>query len=142
MIKKNEILWKTDSAGMVLGARAHDGILTSISLSENELSFHVKRLSGDTVLFELKGIGEFNIKLCDGAILSEVYAWKISSFPENAWVVPDNAWNVLYQERVRDVRSVAEQISRKRPTSLLIHVTCSYGGAIAVVCDRFSIYEL
>ena len=141
MTEKTEIPWKTDADGMLLGAHAHDGQIIDLSYSKGLLSFEVERLSGDIVQFEIDGVTELNLALWEGTILSEIFVWKISTSAEHVSVSMLNAWEFLYRERAVDLELEVRRAAKKRAELFLVHVSCSYGGEIAAICNRIAIYE-
>jgi hypothetical protein len=140
---KSEIAWRTDENGMLLGDRAHDSSLIKFVVSETSLEFGMRRLSGDLVTVELYGVGEFSVvELWKGAIVSEFWVWKVGLVPEASWSIPDSAWNILFSNRLRDAKREAAKIALARPESFLVQLACSYGGAVAAVCDRIGVFEM
>jgi hypothetical protein len=141
MTRDNKLIWKTNSVGIIQGAAVHDSHLIDLVRSSHGLSFRAKRVTGDTVLFELEDLNILKLELWEGVIISEIYAWNVTEYPENSWVDPDNAWNLLFSDRAYDTKGEAEKLIKERPKSLLVHVACSYGGVVVAVCSRLSIYE-
>lgn len=141
MTKRTEVTWNTDANGMLLGARAHDGLIADLSYSKNLLSVRVKRVAGDFVLFEFDEVTELNLTFWEGSILSEVFAWKLDAFAGDASLSSENAWKFLYRERAVDLTREVERTIKKKPKSMLIHLLCSYGGEIAAICNRVTIYQ-
>jgi hypothetical protein len=142
---KSEIAWQTDENGMLLGVRAHDSTLVKFVVSEAKLEFGMRRLSGDIVGVELSGVREFSVvELWNGAIVSEFWVWNVHSVPETSWSTPDSAWNVLFSNRmsVSDAKREAAKIALARPKAFLVQLACSYGGAVAAVCDRIGVFEI
>ena len=142
---KSEISWQTDENGMLLGARAHDSTLVKFVASEASLEFQMRRLSGDIVTVELYDAREFNVvDLWNGAIVSEFWVWKVASVPKASWSVPDSAWNVLFSNRLStpDAMREAAKIAVARPDAFLVQLACSYGGAVAAVCNRIGVFQI
>ena len=130
---------------MLLGARVHDSHLLNVMISEGTLKFGMRRLSGDVVAVELFGLGEFTIReLWNGAIVSELWVWKLRSVPDSCWNIPDAAWNILFSHRLKvpDAKREAAKIALARPESFLVQLACSYGGNVAAVCDRIGVFEI
>ena len=143
-MKKHELSWKADENGIMLGARVHDGVIIGLSIINKSVSIQVQRLDSGIVEFELGDTEEWNLtSLCNGSIISTIFVWKNDSVPESTWEIPDSGWNVLYGSRFRkeSARNVAKEIIQKFHGYYLIHFSCSYGGDIAAVCKRISVYE-
>jgi hypothetical protein len=141
---RTPIPWNTDQFGRILGPRFHDGRLTGLQFSDGHaLNLQIRNSSGEAVKIELLDITDINIaQLCNGAIISDVYLWKVDSVPE-AWSVPDSAWNMLFAERYGSAgaKEKASKIARDKPESMLVQVECSYGGAIAAICSNVGIFK-
>lgn len=142
---KTEIIWKNDDSGRVIGANIHDGQVVEYEFSSNKNNFHlgVRSLSGDLIRIELSGLREIRVDLFMGPIVSDVYTWTVDAAPTHTWEIPDSAWNVLFssQMKLENAKKAAEKIIRDNPKSILIQVECSYGGAIAAVCDQVTIHK-
>jgi hypothetical protein len=140
-----EIPWRTDEHGILLGARVHDATLVKLVISKERLVFVMRRLSGELVTVELLGLGTFTIQeLWDMPIISEFWVWNVGAVPETGWSVPDGPWNVLFSTNrmyPADARREAAKIAEVRPDAFLVQLTCSYGGAVAAICDRIRILE-
>jgi hypothetical protein len=142
---KSEIAWRADENGMLPGARAHDSTLVKFVVSETSLEFGMRRLSGDIVTVELFGAGEFSVvELWSHAIVSEFWVWNVGSVPEAQWNAPGMAWNLLLSNRLglSDAKREAAKVALARPESFLVQLACSYGGAVAAVCDRIRVFEI
>jgi hypothetical protein len=115
-LKKSELSWKTDKHGIVMGAHDHDGKIIGLSFAGENASVQVRRIDGSIIEFELGGLDEWNSELCNGAIVSEIYVWKVDSVPEDCWQIPDSGWNALYGSRYKpeDIKIRAEKIKKKR----------------------------
>ena len=141
---RTEIAWRADENGMLLGPAVHDSRLIKLLVSEESLEFGMRRLSGDVVTVELRGVQDFTMReMWNGAIVSEFWAWKVDSVPEALWGIPDSAWNVFFSNRmgIEDAKRAAARIARARPESYLVQLACSYGGAVVAVCDRIAVFE-
>ena len=91
-----------------------------------------------TVDIELRGLGEFNLRnLCNGSIIAAIYVWNVRAVPPNA---VNAAWNLLFGDRYAkaDVKELAARIALRRPGAQLVQLECSYGGAMAAVCEEVS----
>lgn len=140
---RSELSWTTDKNGNVLGARVHDGKIIGISISDETLSLEVRRVDGSLVIFELKGTEEWKLEFCNGTIVCDIYAWKVGSFPESGWKIPDYGWNALYGSRYKsDTKGRAEEIIRKMPDYFLVQFSGpSQGEDITAICKNMSVYE-
>src|SRR5262245_52904345 len=100
---KSEVPWRIDENGMLLGARIHDGAVVRLAVVDNvSLELAVRRLSGDVVMIRLLGLREFNLReMWNGAIVSELFVWKVGSVPDEHWSIPDGGWNTLFAHRLR-----------------------------------------
>lgn len=125
----NEIPWRTDEHGILLGARVHDATLVKLIISKERLVFEMRRLSGELVTVELLGLGTFTVQeLWDMPIVSEFWAWKVGSIPEKSWSIPDGPWNVLFSTsrmKPSDARREAAKIAQTRPDAFLVQLVCS-----------------
>jgi hypothetical protein len=140
----NEIEWHTEESGRLIGGRIHDStLLTFAVVSQGDLRLEVKRSAGLARLDFVRA-REFTVaELWDGAILSDVFAWKAGSVPEATWAVSDGGWRALFGERMSLAHAglAAQRIASRQPEPWLIQVFCSYGGSIAAVCDAIRIFE-
>src|SRR6266853_2920674 len=130
----SETPWRTDEHGILLGARVHDATLVKLIISEERLVFEMRRLSGELVTVELLGLGQFTLQeLWNGAIVSELWVWKVGSVPETSWSIPDGPWNVLFSNarmKPSDARRQAAKIAETSPNAFLVQLACSYGGSV------------
>ncbi|HUI96914.1 MAG TPA: hypothetical protein VLX44_14240 [Xanthobacteraceae bacterium] len=140
-----EIPWRTDEHGILLGARVHDATLVKLIISKERLVFVMRRLSDELVTVELLGLRTFTIQeLWDMPIVSEFWVWKVGSVAEAGWSVPDGPWNILFsptRSKPPYARREAAKIAEARPDAFLVQLTCSYGGAVAAICDRVRVLE-
>jgi hypothetical protein len=141
-----EIPWRTDEHGILLGARVHDANLVKLMISKESIEFGIRRLSGDFVTVELAGLRRFTVReLWSFPIVSEFWVWKVGSVPDASWDIPDGPWNVLFSTEWSKERSIAKReaakIAETMPDSFLVQLACSYGGAVAAVCDQIRILE-
>ena len=131
---------ETNEYGMVIGV--HDGYLSQLSISEDKINFNIKKAAvGKNVTeIELLGVKLFNIKeLSNGAIISEVYSHKICEILDSNWDIPDSGWNVLLDNyKQEDAKKIVADLANENPNYLLVHISCSYGGSLAVICETIS----
>jgi hypothetical protein len=71
------------------------------------------------------------------AILSEVFLWDLASVPEAQLSGSDGAWYVLFGGDISPARLRAEAqiLQRRAQYSKLALISCSYGGAMALLCN-------
>jgi len=137
---------RTDQYGRVSGFHIHDSQMEEFAFSDRgaTLNVRLRATSGKPITVLLKGVVEFTAaELWNGAILSDLYVWKVSAVPEASWEIPDSAWNILFAHRAtkEDSPNLARKIVREHPEAQLVQFECSYGGAIAAVCDQVDLYE-
>ncbi len=141
---KIPISWSIDQFGRIMGPRLRDGYLTGVWYSEGQrLKLQIQNLANERIEIEFLEIIEMNItQLCNGAIISDVSLWKVNSTPV-AWNVPDSAWNILFSERygLAGAQEKARKLAREHPYFWLAQVECSYGGAMAAICNRVEIFS-
>jgi hypothetical protein len=142
---RKEVVWKADEFGRALVAGVHDGRIASFAFAERAyVHLGISPASGGLIAVELSGVGELNIReLCNGSVVSAVYVWNVRSVPRTSWAVSDGGWNLLFANRLAkaDVKEAAARIGLNRPKSWLVQVECSYGGAIAAVCDHVAFFN-
>jgi hypothetical protein len=144
-LQMKQITWRTDEHGRILGPAVHDGTFRAIHIEDaSRLRLDILRAPGDVVSVQLFGLSEYNIvELWNGAIVSELFAWKAGSVPETSWVSQDSAWNVLFRDRFapHDVRRAAQEIAARRPEPWLFQLACSYGGVTSAVCQDIKVFD-
>jgi hypothetical protein len=99
--------------------------------------------TSEITYINLIGISDMNIEnICNRSIISDVYLWKINNLPDG-WDVVDSAWKTLFADRCRpeDIKEMQKKIVMKKNGLYLVYVECSYGGAIAVICERVEIFK-
>jgi hypothetical protein len=141
-----QLALRSDEYGRVYGAQIHDSRLEEFSFSDggDTLCIWIRGASGKRTNVQLTGIVQLTVAdLWNGAILSDIYVWKVSAVPNACWEIPDSAWNVLFAKRAtrEDAPKLAQRITNEHPGAYLVQFECSYGGAIASVCDRIDLYE-
>ena len=141
---RKEIAWNADEFGRALVPGVHDGRISTFTFADRDyLHLGIKTPQGNSIDVELSGIGEMNVRdLWNGAIVATIYAWKVRSMSRTSWDVPNSGWSLLFANRLApsDIKEAAARIALSRPQSLLVQVECSYGGALAVVCDALSFF--
>ncbi|KFB67098.1 hypothetical protein [Candidatus Accumulibacter vicinus] len=136
----------SDEYGRIYGAQIHDSRLEEFAFSDSRdaLCIRLRGVTGKRTKVQLRGIVQLTVAdLWNGAILSDIYVWKVSAVPDASWEIPDSAWNVLFTERAtkEDALRLAKQIANEHPDAYLAQFECSYGGAIACVCDQIELYD-
>lgn len=135
-----EAEWKTDANGIVEGVLYHDFSIVGFRFEEDEsVSISIRGDSGESGLIRLEQPTELCIEeFCNGAILSEIYVWRVEEVPELDPEVRGCGWNALLASRYyqADMKRFAAGIVRDNPGFHLVVLSCSYGGTIAVVCRR------
>lgn len=143
---RKEVVWKADEFGRALVPGVHDGRIASFAFADGDyVHLGIRPASGRLIQVELSGVGEMNVRdLCNGSIVSAVYVWNVRTVPPTTWNLPDSGWNLLLAGRVAqaDLKEVAARIALKRAKSWLVQVECSYGGAMAIVCDRVDFFTV
>ena len=151
---KTKLDWTTDYNGMMLGLRIHDSSILSISYTPGESAvLQSRRLDGEIVLIELNHLQDFYAELWDGAIVSDVWVWKVDAAPAPQASDIDFGWNKLYRTRCSDRniddavnrRSIEDAANRKIkdfPESFLVQVSTLYGGDIVAVCKDILVFEI
>jgi len=138
--------WKSDEFGRALIPGAHDGRLLRYCYSEEQQSLEIKLASptGRRVEVELQGVVEVNFRdLCNGSITSSLFLWNVRLLPEGTWSAPNSGWGLLFGSRYAsaDVREVAARIGLRYPKAHFVQLECSYGGALAAVCQKVALYS-
>ena len=134
-----EAEWKTDANGIVRGVLYHDFSIVGFRSEEESVSISIRGYSGESGLIRLEQPTELCIEsFYNGAILSEIYVWRVEEVPHLDPAIRDSGWNALLDSRYRrgDMKRFAADIVRKNPGFHLVVLSCSYGGTIAVVCRR------
>lgn len=141
---KTYISWYADQFGRILGPCLHDSHLVGFEFyDEGEHAFilHLITEQKKRIIVKCLGVAEINFEhFCNGAIISDIYLWKINSAPQNLDIL-DNVWNILFSDRYKstDMQKNINTFIQKYPELLLLHVECSYGGAVAFVCKYVEI---
>lgn len=143
---QSEITWSTDEHGALIGARVHDGHLSELEIADNRPTrIVITRASGGRVEFKLHGMSRFGLMgFCNGSIVSDVLAWSLTAAPDDAWAMSDNPWRILFSNDLDDADLIAEsrKLRASRSTDTLLQITFSYGGAMAFLCERLSVFDL
>jgi len=141
---KTPVDWNVDQLGRILGPRLHDSYLFGVSFFDGQaLNLKIRNIYKDVIDVDFLGISDINIaQLCNGTIISDIYLWKVNDAPK-VWNVPDCAWNILLAERCgqTDAKEKANKIIQDKPDMLLVCIECSYGGAIAAICEEVAIFK-
>jgi hypothetical protein len=142
---KAPVPWTTDTNGQLRGVAVHDGSLLDFHASTDRQSYVIKAQSSEIVEVELIGVLDFNVvKFWQGAIVSEIFAWKLDEVPAQIWALADGAWNTLFDGRgsPEHAKRTAKRWTESMPEAYLFQMLCSYGGAFAAVCSEIAVYQL
>lgn len=138
---RTEMPWTTDVAGRVSGFPMHDSTIVGLEYADGErLVITLRDHHGGTTLVELHDVGEMNLEgLCNGAIVSDLWAWKVMESPGWTSQTPVGGWNALYRSRYGDdAKRMAVRAADERPDALLVVLQCSYGGSLAAICSQIT----
>lgn len=142
---KNELIWRTNPQGRLLGADFHDSL---VSLFSYERSGCVKigiaaTTSPKRYELVLTGLKELNVlELWNGAIVNDISVWNLRSVPASAWENVDSPWNVLFKNRSRYARAEVLKMTTENPDDCLVFLSCSYGGTMAATCTKVSLFSV
>jgi hypothetical protein len=137
-------IYNIDKFGRLLGTRLHDGILEEFEFSNNKHLVHlrIKRVSGESVSIRLLGVSMLTVtEFWGAAILSHMNVWDILPIQDKYFDAPDRVWNILFSNRAskEEMPLFVRQIAAKFPTALVVQIECSYGAAIAAICQYIEI---
>lgn len=140
-----QLEWRSGQHGSIIGANVHDASMLGLSYAiGSHAKFSFRRLAGDVVHFVLSDLRELTVtELWDGAILSDVSAWRAGSVPDHLWQVADGGWNALLRTRSSEAgaRLTAAKITARQPEPLLLLFEYTYGGQIAAICNSLQISQ-
>lgn len=135
-MKRREV--QTDEFGRMVGISIHDGVICDLSLSNDECSIRIKKNDGNSSELYFLGIIDICLNgLRNNAVISDIYVWSIGGVPADIWGKVDGVWETLWggflttEGAMRQV----EILKVSKPGSCVVHVECSYGGAIALICE-------
>jgi hypothetical protein len=134
--------WTTDEEGELRGASFHDGNIVGFRASDDIQEFAIRNTSGQIVTIRLSKVLMFTVgQFWDGAIVANVNVWPIAKVPDSSWNLEDGAWSVLLAGRARkeDMRPWAERIASKYSDTMLVQVSCSYGGSFCALCRSMDV---
>ena len=122
---------------LIPGLRVHDAAVTSVRLGQSS-AIEFRRLDGSCVRLAMSGCSEFGtIGFRSSAIVSTVQVFSLADHLEE---VPIAGWRTLVGD---DFIPSADEISAlSRTARLLVSISCSYGGELAVMCDSVAVEEL
>lgn len=137
-----KIDWTTDTAGRMLGFGYHDASLTGLEWEDKRHLRLTFATPGGITTVEMSDLDTVTLRdVWNGLIVSDMFAWPITSVPEAVWDIADGAWHSLLAGRVHkaDERSKAAEIIRRKPSGFLVQVLSSYGGTLAAVCGSITV---
>ena len=58
--------------------------------------------------------------------------------------MPDSVWGILFGDdyALADAKRIVAHLQEGNPDLMVVHVECSYGGSIAVICHSLVAFEL
>jgi hypothetical protein len=134
--------WITDGDGLLCNFAYHDGVIIQFDASIDSMAFRIKDEASRMVQIELFDVVEYSV-LClwRGAIVSDIYVWRLKEVPGHAWDVPGGAWSILFDGRDRGAKREVDQWMASIPDAYLVQLECSYGGRLAAVCKGVNVYK-
>lgn len=142
---QSEITWSTNEHGSMTGVQAHDGHLSELEIAGSRpCRILVDRVSGGRVELRLHNVTRFGlVDFCNGSIISDVLGWPLTKSPDVS-EYPDNPWRVLFANNVRDAHLAQEvgKLRALRSNDTLLQIVFSYGGSMAFLCERVSVFAL
>jgi len=142
---RTEIPWKTDAAGMMIGARAHDGHLFALSyLDHDNLLIKVRRASADLVEIKLQGVRDVGIVgFRNGAILADAFVWRLGKLSSANLDGMHGATRALFGHDLPppDANAEVQKLIRTCPELFFAYFSCSYGGEVAATCEQVRVFE-
>lgn len=122
---------------LVPGLRVHDATVISVQLGV-VCSVEFRRLEGSHVRLVMLESSEFGVVgLRNSAIVSTVQVFVMN---EHANEVAVDHWRTLVGGEFAP--SAADIASLSRTARLLVGIDCSFGGALAVMCDAARVEEI
>lgn len=139
-----KIDWTTDSTGMMRGFSYHDSSLIGLELFENRYLRLTLSTPESLVKLELADLDTVTLEdVWNVPIVSDIFAWPVGAVPTAVWDNSDGPWYVLLSGRTRDaekIKAEAARIIKRRPEAFLVQILSSYGGTIAAVCEKISVW--
>lgn len=122
---------------LVPGLRVHDATVISVQLGF-VCCVEFRRLEGSHVRLVMLECSEFGVVgLRNFAIVSTVQAFAMA---ENAQEVTADHWRTLVGGDFEP--SAADIVGLSRTARVLVSIDCSFGGALAVMCDSARVEEI
>lgn len=134
----------TNAYGMLQHAGTHDARLDTLEFRDNTLKLSWKKEDGARFQLELGGIHRQCLKDFIGEqILSDIYVWPLADASKAA-LIPAAAWRTLLSWAWHPEKIPAEitRITLQHPGACLVLCEFSYGGEIAVVCEKVELSAL
>jgi hypothetical protein len=134
--------WIKDQDGAISHPYVHDSYISGLRyLDDGQLDL-VLDDGKNNIILKIDGILDVGISIEKGAICANLFAWRVSEFPEIDMSSPDNPWRILYpSEDISGILSRKSRMVERYPSHWIVNLSCSYGGNISAICNSFSIYE-
>ena len=130
-------------SGLLVGHGVHDARIAALAIEYGkELALTLRRTDGHTVRLRLEGLGDVGmLDFHSGGIVLEVFVWAPGAAPATTLVAPGGAWAVLFAgiHREDELPDAARRVASAGRFAHLVHVTCSYGGSIAALCEAIDV---
>lgn len=109
----------------------------------SSLTICVDAGGGRNIVFILDGVKETNLTVWSGSIISEIIIWKVADLSTAREEVFGAIWKSVFDRQLfdRDIDRAAQNIVARDPNSFVFVLLCSYGGTIACVADRVSVFQ-
>lgn len=138
-----EITWRSDSDGMLVGARAHDSNLISLEfIDRDRFVLSLKRVDGTMVELSYKGVQEISVgHIWEGSIVTEIFIWSVGNVPHSSAV--DVGWNALLHARTypNEIDTKVKNIVGRDNLQFLSIIGFAHGTSTALVCKSLRISE-
>jgi hypothetical protein len=132
-----------DSYGRIVRHGLHDAHVTAFSFVERgSLVLTLSRLDRSVINLTLEGVEMLGIVgFTSMPIVSEVYAWRPDAVPAAIVAQSWGPWAILFGNNVSASALSASIVAKVANTSAayLVSIECSYGGAMAALCQSIVI---
>jgi hypothetical protein len=142
--RRKPIDWSTDEAGMIVGVRAHDGFIRSVSISTTAISLVVERQDASRAELVFGGVSKFGMRLQNGAILADLFAWKLGDIASPSLPQLYSPKLALFASSLppEEAEISFTKLAKQFPDRTLAYVSCSYGGELAAICESLEAFAL
>lgn len=136
--------WKTDENSILHGVATHDAILANLSYDVGKmLELTIRNTDNDLVRFNM--VHPINLRMADfldNLIIANIFVWPVTKLSTK--LVAGYGWKQLFEflGSEEQIQKAASKILSKFPHYLLVQFSSSYGGEIAVVCERLEVHIL